>query len=169
MKKKHRVLIPRKCSGSWKAGQGIGYWRILARKNLVLQETVYMRTMYNKCHSFTPRFYFTRVHYIVIYKLHFKLLNPMLKTFYIKWVIKGRMSCQLVLIKWTQAILEVLQASLKSGSHWHGSETDFDMNGCEPGLILMKRLKTTQKWVFLLSADLCTFWNCSLYIHLQHK
>lgn len=32
------------------------------------------------------------------------------------------------------AILEVLQASLKSGSHSHGIETDFDMNGCEPGL-----------------------------------
>ena len=50
-KKKNRVLIPRKFSGSWKAGQGIGYWRIVARKNLVLQETVYMRTMYNKCNS----------------------------------------------------------------------------------------------------------------------
>ena len=63
--KKNRILIPRKCSGSWKAGQGIGYWRIVARKNLVLQETVYMRTMYDKCHSllFTLRFYYTRVHY----------------------------------------------------------------------------------------------------------
>ena len=44
------------------------------------------------------------------------------------------MSCQLVLIKWTQAIFEVPPASLKRGSYWHGSETDFDMNGCEPGL-----------------------------------
>ena len=43
------------------------------------------------------------------------------------------------------AILEVLQASLKSGSHSHGIETDFDMNCCEPGLSLMKRLRTTQK------------------------
>ena len=43
------------------------------------------------------------------------------------------------------AILEVLQASLKIGSHSHGIETDFDMNGCEPGLSLMKRLRTTQK------------------------
>lgn len=60
------------------------------------------------------------------------------------------------------AILEVPQASLKSGSHSHGIETEFDMIGCEPGLTLMKRLRTTQKWVFLLSVDLCTFSNCSL-------
>ena len=43
------------------------------------------------------------------------------------------------------AIVKVLQASLKRGSHSHGIETDFDMNGCEPGLSLMKRLRTTQK------------------------
>lgn len=43
------------------------------------------------------------------------------------------------------AILVVLQASLKSGSYSHGIETDFDMNDCEPGLSLMKRLRTTQK------------------------
>ena len=55
------------------------------------------------------------------------------------------------------AILEVPQASLKSGSHSHGIETEFDMIGCEPGLTLMKRLRTTQKWVLLLSVDFCTF------------
>ena len=68
--KKNRVLIPRKCSGSWKAGQGIGYWRIVARKNLVLQETVYMRTMYNKCHSLHQGFIIPGfIIIIVVYKL----------------------------------------------------------------------------------------------------
>ena len=68
--KKNRVLIPRKCSGSWKAGQGIGYWRIVARKNIVLQETVYMRTMYNKCHSLHQGFIIPGfIIIIVVYKL----------------------------------------------------------------------------------------------------
>lgn len=74
------------------------------------------------------------------------------------------MWCQLVLIKWTQAILEVPLAFLKSVCHSHGIETDFDMNSCEPGLALMKRLRTTQKWVFffLQICTWCIFWNCSL-------
>lgn len=68
--KKNSVLIPRKCSGSWKAGQGIGYWRIVARKNLVLQETVYMRTMYNKCHALRQGFIIPGfIIIIVVYKL----------------------------------------------------------------------------------------------------
>lgn len=68
--KKNRILIPRKCSGSWKAGQGISYWRIVARKNLVLQETVYMRTMYNKCHSLHQGFIIPGfIIIIVVYKL----------------------------------------------------------------------------------------------------
>ena len=68
--KKNSVFIPRKCSGSWKAGQGIGYWRIVARKNLVLQETVYMRTLYNKCHSLHQGFIIPgSIIIIVIYKL----------------------------------------------------------------------------------------------------
>ena len=69
-KKKNRVLIPRKFSGSWKAGQGIGYWGIVARKNLVLQETVYMRTMYDKCHSLHQGFIIPGfIIIIVVYKL----------------------------------------------------------------------------------------------------
>ena len=68
----------------------------------------------------------------------------MLKTFRIKWVIKGKNNV-ISISTYEVAILEVLQASLKSGFHSRGIGTDFDMNGCEPGLALMKRLRTTQK------------------------
>ena len=105
-----------------------------------------MRTIYNICHSLHQGFIlpgFILLMFTNYNILCFKLLKPMLKTFCIKWVIKGKMSCQLVVYE--IVILEVPQASLKSWSHSHGIETDFDMSGCEPGLTLMKRLRTTQK------------------------
>ena len=98
--KKNRVLILRKGRGSWK---GIGYWGNSSSKILYYNlETLYLRTMYNKCHSLHQGFIlpgFILLMFTNYNILCFKLLKPMLKMFRIKWVIKGKMSYQLVLMK----------------------------------------------------------------------
>ena len=61
-----------------------------------------MCTMYNKRHSFLQGFIlpgFILLMFTNYNILCFKLLKPMLKTFHVKWVIKDKMSCQLVLMK----------------------------------------------------------------------